>query len=377
MNVLLLSSRFPWPAYTGDRLRATIWLEAMRGHANVALIAPPGTVPAGAPPLRFYPANRSLPNGAAGALRILRGQPVSSLLAAPYDWAGAIEHVRRDMGALDRVIVLLARLDPAVRKLLPHGVQILDAIDSLSRNASERASESALPMRWFWRAEAQRLRRLEADAAACYERVVFVSDEDCARGSVAIPNGVVIGPESSAPRTFDFGFWGRFEYFANADAVRWLCDELWPAIRARRPGATLLLAGADAPNSLRALHGSNGIHVQSPVDDMAALVRQVRVALMPLRYGTGQSNKVLEAAEAGCALVATSKALRGLDALAAHSSIADDAEKLVQAAVAINSDDARRAVMATALRRTVMTHYARATTLARMAAVVHDCEAAA
>jgi len=110
---------------------------------------------------------------------------------------------------------------------------------------------------------------------------------------------------------------------------------------------------------------------------MAALARQVSVALMPVRYGTGQANKTLEAAEAGCAIVGTPAALRGLDALAAHASLAADAEGLARAAVALTSDSARRAAMGKALRAAVETHYSRAETLARLAALVQRAEVAA
>ncbi|HUP62004.1 MAG TPA: glycosyltransferase [Thermoanaerobaculia bacterium] len=378
MNVLLLSSRFPWPPFTGDRLRATLWLSALETEADVALVAPEGRVPADAPRFRFYPAARSAARAAAGALRVLSGAPVHALLAAPYDWAGAIARARNDVGEFDATIVLLSRLDPWVRGALPKGLHILDAIDSLRRNMDERSRESAPLTSWFWRAESQRVARLEEEAARAYDRVLVVSGEDCAElGAVAISNGADIAPLAGGPRSFDFGFWGRLAYFANADAAAWLLGEIWPAVRARRPNATLVIGGADAPASIRAAHGRDGITVQSPVPDIAKLARDVKVALVPVRYGSGQSSKVLEAAEAGCAIVATSKAMRGLDPLARLASIADDADELARLAVEAISDESRRNAMATALRNVIETRYARQDTRDRLAAIVRRREAAA
>ena len=109
MNVLLISSRFPWPAYSGDRLRTTIWLDALR-HANVALVAPPGDPPGD---VRFYPAHRSLTRGAGALVRTLRDSlPWQSLLASPYAWEDAIARARRDLGAFDATVVILSRLHP-------------------------------------------------------------------------------------------------------------------------------------------------------------------------------------------------------------------------------------------------------------------------
>jgi hypothetical protein len=31
VRVLVVASRFPWPPITGDRLRTTLWLEALVG----------------------------------------------------------------------------------------------------------------------------------------------------------------------------------------------------------------------------------------------------------------------------------------------------------------------------------------------------------
>jgi glycosyltransferase involved in cell wall biosynthesis len=218
-------------------------------------------------------------------------------------------------------------------------------------------------MRRLWHVEAKRVGRAEADAVSFYDRVVVVSEEDCTElGAIAISNGVEIAPLGNAPRTYDFAFWGRLAYFANADAATWLIREIWPLIRRQRPAATLLIGGADAPASIRNAHGRDGITVQSPVDDVRTLTRSVKIALFPVRFGTGQSNKVLEAAEGGCAIVATKHAMRGLDALTPYTTIADDASALARAAVAAVPNDA--------LRSAVEAHYSRTTTLERLRKVV-------
>lgn len=367
MNVLLLSSRFPWPPFTGDRLRATIWLAALERIANVTLVSPGGSVPATAPRFHFEPLQRSVARGAARALVLPRRGTASALFASAYDWRAAIARAEEKRGGFDATVVLLSRLDASVRAHLPRGLRVLDAIDPLHLSIGERARQASFPFRALWRIEERRIARAESDAARFYDRVVVVSpDEREDLGAAAIGNGVELRPLRDEPREFDFGFWGRLPYFANADAVTWLVDEIWPAIRAARPAATLLIAGDGAPRRLRSLHGSDGIFVQSPVADIAATARQVRVALFPVRYGTGQMNKVLEAAEAGCALVATRHALRGLAPLAACASLATSAPALARLAVeALTDRTAGRA-----LRAVVESTYSRAETLAHLAEVV-------
>jgi glycosyltransferase involved in cell wall biosynthesis len=323
----------------------------------VALVSPDGVVPPNAPRFRFFPAARSL------AFRPVAGAPFHSLLAAPYDWSSAIDAAKKEAGTIDATVVLLSRLDPWVRRSLPVGLHVLDAIDSLRRSMEERSREASSLTRWLWRAEERRVGRAEADAVRFYDRVVVVSEEDCAElDAVAISNGVEIRPLEEKPRPFDFAFWGRLAYFANADAASWLIRDIWPRIRAERPNARLLIGGADAPAAIRAAHDRDGIVVQSPVDDIAALARSVKVALFPVRFGTGQSNKVLEAAEGGCAIVATKHAMRGLDHLTPYASIADDANAFAGAAL--------NAVPNSSLRTAVEAHYSRAATLQRLVEVV-------
>ena len=360
-------------------MRATIWLDALAHEHDVTLIAPDGEVPADAPPFRFRPVARSPRRALTGALRVLGGAPVHTILTAAYDWPDALERARQEAGRFDAAIVLLSRLDLWVRGHLPEGLHVLDAIDSLRRSMEERARNAGLLLRWFWRAEERRMERLERDAVRAYDEVLVVSEGEEAEElrARAISNGVDIRPLGDAPRTYDFAFWGRLAYFANADAAAWLLTEIWPRIRRNAPGATLLIAGAHAPSRVRAAHGRDGIFVQSPAGDIAALARQAKVALFPIRYGTGQLTKVLEAAEAGCAIVATRKALHGLDALASHALVADDASGLARCAADALADGERREALARNLRFAVEAAYSRRATVERLAAVITGGRAAA
>ncbi len=402
MNVLVISSRFPWPAYSGDRLRTTIWLEALT-DANVALVAPPSVfraqragrrgqkigsdsraqpsapcaqpsapsalpsapcaLPSDSCAVRFYPARRSLTQGARAIARTLRERlPWQSLLSAPYAWSDAIASARHDFGSFDATVVILSRLDPWIGAT--DGMRILDAIDSLARNMHERARAASPLTRWFWHAEERRTTRAEQAIESTYDRILYVSDDETGTRGVAISNGVRVHPLEERSRRYDFGFWGRLAYFANADAARWIVEEIWPAIRSIKPDATMVIAGADASAKLRRMANRAGITLLSPVDDVPALARDVRVAILPLRYGSGESTKMLEAAEAGCAVVATSRGVRSLPELAKHAFIAEDAQEIARGAVhALTERD-------TELRRLVVQHYSREATLERLSALL-------
>ncbi|HWW60805.1 MAG TPA: glycosyltransferase family 4 protein, partial [Thermoanaerobaculia bacterium] len=270
----------------------------------------------------------------------------------------------------DVAIVLLTRTDPYVFPHLRARRTILDAIDSAARGMSERAIAAANPVaRAFWRSEARRARALEQSAAARYDAIVTVApNESAAIGprAITIPMGVDVAPlDETAPRRYDFGFFGRFPYFANEEAVRALVDVIWPGIRRRRPASTLFVGGAEAPRWLRDHHGLDGIDVVSPVDDRRAALRNVRVALLPIQRGTGQSLKTLEAAEAGCAIVGTSMAFRGIDELTGAAVVEDDFTRFAERAVtALDSTSGAQ------LRALVVAHHDRARSLDAMRALI-------
>ncbi len=371
-RALIAAGRPPWPPYTGDRLRTAVWLEALAPHADVTLIAPGRPSPAAAPAHRRVgpvPAPQALPWRLLRVLR--RGWPLTSLLAGGVAWRAAFARAASG-GPFDVSVVVLARTHPWVVQHLTGSRRVLDAIDSLAANLGERARSTHGPVRAFWRREAERTARLEEEVLRRYQRVVVVAEEESEhfRGTVEVAShGVELYPPGGGPREVEFAFWGRLAYFANRDAALALLRELWPAIRARMPRARLVVAGADCPRVVRSFDGRDGVSVVSPLADRPALLRRVRVALFPVRYGSGQPNKVLEAAEAGCAIVSTPAGARGVGPLGAALIVAPLGRALVDAAVALAGDGARCAALGEHGRRLVAAHFDRRAALVRFAEI--------
>lgn len=332
MKALFVASRFPFPPYTGDRVRATVWLEALARAGELTLVAPASDVRQMPFPCRVVKVPRSTSALVSASLRVVAtGLPATALLAAGYAWRRALAAATVVGGPFDVAVVQLARLDPWVYRHLPPCRRIMDAIDALGANLAERAAASLGVVSAFWRVEAARTAVLEADCGRRYDAVSVVAPSECAAfgpRAVALSHGTRLGPPPEGQRDIDAAFWGRLAYFANEDAARFLLDQVWPIVRRQRPEASLLIAGADAPRWLRAWNGTSGVCIESPLADRPGTLRRVRVALVPLRFGTGMSNKVLEAADAGCAVVSTPEGVRGLPDLAAEVELGRTAEEL-------------------------------------------------
>jgi polysaccharide biosynthesis protein PslH len=352
-RAVIVTARFPWPPYTGDRLRSTHWIRALSKVMDVTLVAPAGS---GAPSGVDHMVLRRSPSaGAAGIVELVRrGLPLHYAVAGGFDWKEA-GRALESRGKFDVAIVMLTRVAAMIDPRRFANTGILDAVDALSASMRERASLAAWPLRSFWSGEALLTARHEREVSSVYDVVTVTAEAEAEAlgGATVVPLGLDAGePPLNGTRRFDFGFWGRLPYFANSDAVDVLLGEVWPRVRARMPDATLLIAGAQASGRIRRRHGIEGVHVISPMADRAAILREVEIALLPVRCGTGQSTKVLEAAEAGCSIVAMPRALRGQPDLPDSAVVmAPDPASLADAACRLREDRERMHEMRVAARR--------------------------
>jgi hypothetical protein len=113
------------------------------------------------------------------------------------------------------------------------------------------------------------------------------------------------------------------------------------------------------------------VRVASPIGDRDALLAGVRVALLPIEYGSGQSLKTLEAAAAGCAIAGTTLAFRGCEHLMPAAVVEDDPDRLADRAVEL-LESGGAAAAGRALRDLVERHDSRPALLARMARLVEE-----
>lgn len=118
-----------------------------------------------------------------------------------------------------------------------------------------------------------------------------------------------------APRAAHAVFVAAFDRRENVEAAEWLLDEVWPAVRAALPEATLSLVGAHPPESLsrRAVEGT-GVTVTGYVPDLDTVYRTATAAVVPLHSGAGVKFKTIDALLRGLPVVATTVGAEGIAA---------------------------------------------------------------
>ena len=130
-------------------------------------------------------------------------------------------------------------------------------------------------------------------------------------------------------------FVGNFLYEPNIDAALYFSQLIFPLIMQDVPNAKLLLVGNAPPPEICSLTLNKQIEVSGYVDSLANFYKAADVVVCPLRIGGGVKVKVLEALNAGKAIVSTSIGAQGLDlstyrAVTVADEVADFAEKVVR-----------------------------------------------
>ena len=146
-------------------------------------------------------------------------------------------------------------------------------------------------------------------------------------------------------------FVGNYNYVPNREASIYISTTLAPSL----PEARFLLVGADPPSE--ALQGSNVV-APGYVKDLQSVLETASVCIAPLAHGSGTRLKILTYLGAGKAVVATTKAVEGLEVEDdVHLLIRDDPEGFKAAIRRVLTDADLRRRLATEARKLVEAKY--------------------
>ena len=131
-----------------------------------------------------------------------------------------------------------------------------------------------------------------------------------------IPLGVNLqqySQQQKEEKPFDIIFVGNFSHLPNVDAAIYFCKNIFPLVKNQLPGASVIFAGANPPESIKKLAGlDKNIQVSGYIKDILGYYSKSRVFIAPIRFGTGMRFKILEALAIGLPVVTTSIGARGL-----------------------------------------------------------------
>ena len=196
-----------------------------------------------------------------------------------------------------------------------------------------RGRYAALTLRSFER----RLLKRSAESWMVSEADMAGAHELCPRARLRyVPNVVdvaaiaPIAPLTTEPRAI---FVASFAYDPNRNALRFLLEDVFPRVWQELPDARLALVGAglDQPPS-----EDPRVEALGFVEDLHAAYATARCAVVPLLQGGGTPLKLIEALAHGLPVIATSRAVAGLQLQGEkHCLLADDATSFAAALVRV------------------------------------------
>lgn len=155
-----------------------------------------------------------------------------------------------------------------------------------------------------------------------FDRILAASETDAALVREAAPSARVVVfpntiPERPRPERVEedvIAFSGNLAYPPNIEAVRYFAQEVWPALRQRWPGLRWRLIGKNPEAVSRYVRGEKYIQLSGPVEDAVRELARAKVAVVPVRSGSGTRIKILEAWAAATPVVSTTIGAEGLPA---------------------------------------------------------------
>ena len=236
-----------------------------------------------------------------------------------------------------------------LKSKLPSVPVIWDSVDCISHLFQQAAQQSrSFFGRFMTRFELSRTRKAEGELAYRFDRVLVTApaDRDALLGLVpaetssakisVLPNGVDLqyfypALESQRdPETILFS--GKMSYHANISMAKYLEDVIMPRIWKVRPNARLYIVGKDPAPSIKKMTRNPLVTVTGTVEDIRPFLWRATVSVVPLRYGAGIQNKILEAMATRTPVVTTCQALAALQAQAGKDLlVADDPDGFSQA----------------------------------------------
>lgn len=318
MKLLILTSRFPYPLEKGDKLRAYFQIRELAKQHELVLFSLSDTkwtedsIKALQPycqKIHLFPLKR---------ISIYCRLFLSLFSKTPFQVAYFYQRSLHkklqtiiEQEAPDLIYCQLIRMAVYCQDIeLP---KVLDYMDAFSIGLDRRSQKERGIRRWLVKLETRRVRNFEIIAQTYFDRQSIISEGDKNHLRVpnpshvhVIPNGIdshFFQPQPSAEPQFDLVFVGNLGYFPNVEACSYLVKQVLPLLpRTIR----LLLAGANAPQKVRAFDDGKHIRVSSWLPDIREGYQNGHIFVAPLFTGSGQQNKILEAMALELPVITTS-----------------------------------------------------------------------
>jgi len=150
-----------------------------------------------------------------------------------------------------------------------------------------------------------------------------------------IPNGVdfdYFKPKKNTKKKYEIVFVGNMSYPPNIEAAIYLCEKILPIIKKKYGFIKVIIGGANPHKKIRNLADKN-VTISGWTRDIREVYNSGQIFVAPMFLGTGLQNKLLEAMSMGLPCVTTKLANNALLANKSQIMIKETAEEFANACI--------------------------------------------
>jgi glycosyltransferase involved in cell wall biosynthesis len=233
---------------------------------------------------------------------------------------------------------------------------VWDSVDCISHLFRQAASHSrSFFGKFMTRFDLPRTAQAESDLICQFDHALVTSLADRNAMLELVPTGKTPSQISVLPNGVDMEYFhpnpelqrdaetivfsGKMSYHANISMVKYLVAQIMPRIWKVRPAARLYIVGKDPSPEIKELQKNPRIIVTGTVEDIRPFLCRATVSVVPLLYGAGIQNKILEAMATATPVVTTCGAISALEAQPdEHLLVSDDPDGFSQAVLKLMQD---------------------------------------
>jgi glycosyltransferase involved in cell wall biosynthesis len=389
MRTLVIASDYPWPQNSGARIRLVTTLMGLSGCGPTDLFCMVPTVNT-----RFDPPDSSVGLDRVAHVAYDDRTLTPAQLVASLPWPSMpmdLPWLQRSKGKAGLDAFVTGRYDliwcVGVRawvlagepSLAPMVIDLFDLEDQkiLARLSIPEPPRSTLAgrarafgARAYSHEQARRWGRMHRRVASRARTIVVCSDLDASRArAVGVPRVTVVpnGYDRVEEPLGRLGvgtpptvlFQGFLRYPPNAQAARFLVEEIGPRLRRHLPDVRLRLVGHGTPE-LAALDHPPSVSMVGRVPDIDTELARADLVVVPLLVGSGTRVKILEAFAHRIPVVSTTIGAEGLGARdGEHLLVADDPAGFADACAQLLTDHDLRARIVDRAHRLFIERYQR------------------
>lgn len=382
MRILHITPSFQHPKVRGPNRHYHFLRELSKNHAVTLLTLARSEIPTEArEEIASYTEQvityEVKPTNGSSASRPITSAPIYSDSRLEREWRlrQAVRQMRKTFRSLTRVekydVVLFhgKSVFPVIEDW--NGLPIVvDFCDATSLRIRDRMNYVDGTKRLLLKLRYIQVRRIEEKLVRKTPYLAFISSRD--REAILgldskadiIANGLDLNywrRKTDSARTNCLALSGVMDYAPNEDAALYLTDEILPLLRQSSPDIEVIIIGRDpTPALIDRSKRHPEVTVTGYVDDMRPYLEQATIFAAPVRYASGQQNKIQEALAMEIPVVTTSIVAAGVQAEGGQEApvyVADGAQAFADSVIDLLEKPEERLRLASLGRQYAEEHY--------------------